>query len=113
MADNLDDLLQQLDKIAYTDSDEVWVTRDKRRIFIKDMSNTHLINALHFMRRAVQQYLYKLCKGPGPADWRACLSGTRRRVLENMEAEALKRGIDWMKEHPRKDIKYKNKLDKK
>jgi len=77
--------------------DDVWVTRDGRRIHIVEMTDTHLVNTLLYLKH---KYVLVL-KMDQRKNWRDSLPDYARVKFHKLEEEALKRGFtDWESKFP-------------
>jgi len=96
---------------------EFWVTKEKKRLRIRDIDDGHLVNILRFLRRrceAIRTHRsLQMLEGPGPRgdaacmafdaeldhmesrSWRQFLPKDRRDQVRNLEREAAKRGLKW------------------
>jgi hypothetical protein len=85
--------------------EDVWETRDGRRIHIVDMTDKHLVNTLLYIKRQVTAEIKK--RGWHIIDptllprWRGFLPKHLKAKFTLMESAAIKRGFtDWESKHP-------------
>jgi len=77
--------------------DDVWETRDGRRIPIVAMTDTHLVNTLLYLKR-------RACESVVVERYREFLPESCKDKFIKMEFEAIKRGFhDWESRFPIRD----------
>ena len=96
---------------------EYWVTKDKQRLRIRDIEDSHLVNILRFVRRGCEvvrrRVEIQMLSYPGPSgdaacdafdaelnqvmdgDWRHFIHKDRTLQVQNLEEEAERRGLEW------------------
>lgn len=107
MCERLDELTIYFRKVCGNESDDedmYWITRNRRRIHIPDMKNSHLVNTLRYIQRRAWQFINN--HSPGELNIRRSYHYWRSVVpictpqfaskLPKLEEEAKKRDIsDW------------------
>ncbi len=77
--------------------EDVWETRDGRRVHIVEMTDKHLVNTLLYLKRRYKALLNPMVHD----DWQNFLPKNIKAKFHTLEAEALKRGFtDWESRMP-------------
>ena len=108
MGDMTEWINQEPDPESWDDQPETWTMRDGTKILIRDMTDSHLINALRMMNRKgfvpAQEVVDYLCGGRPNGDaamdaWNEGLQELAEkhpsRKMDDLAAEALQRGLEW------------------
>jgi hypothetical protein len=83
--------------------EDVWETRDGRRVHIKEMTDKHLVNTLLYLKRRYKTLLKATLTDKSQAVklWREFLPKRVKSKFLQMEAEAMRRGMtDWESRQP-------------